>query len=301
VTLRIPRWLICDNWLVEQFYFVLSHNMTICVSFKKINRPLLISAIFFLLNSQSVFSLSPYQHRPVLSEHRLRNIYNLYPSTSFFLKATDKEDGNKLKLNDVVLKNVKYLLCHPLKVFMSQLERHPLATNSLSAGVVTCLGDILSQYITSNIASTQLVINWTRCKTFFLSGTLFVGPYVYLWYQYLWKYGRWLEARFKISGVRKTIAQLTIDQTFGVAFFYPAFFYAYEIFEAICEMRVPSIGAATLAMQDRIFNVLIMNYRIWPLSNFINFTFIPVKWRVIFTKFVSVLWNVYFCAKVAQW
>jgi protein Mpv17 len=36
-----------------------------------------------------------------------------------------------------------------------------------------------------------------------------------------------------------------------------------------------------------------MNYTIWPIVQFINFRFLPLRYRVPFVSSVGVLWNAY--------
>jgi len=38
------------------------------------------------------------------------------------------------------------------------------------------------------------------------------------------------------------------------------------------------------------------NYKIWPLANLINFSVVPLKFRVLFANVISVFWNMYLSA-----
>lgn len=38
---------------------------------------------------------------------------------------------------------------------------------------------------------------------------------------------------------------------------------------------------------------MITNYKIWPLAQVINFTFVPIQHRVGFVQLVAIFWNAY--------
>jgi protein Mpv17 len=119
-------------------------------------------------------------------------------------------------------------------------------TKSVTAALVNAIGDILSQVIEAHVTKSVLVLNWQRLGTFFLCGGLYVGPFVHLWYEQLWKLGRWMERRYGCSKAIQTFAQLIMDQTLGVALFFPSYFYIYEYLDALVALRrkspPPSIG-----------------------------------------------------------
>ena len=123
------------------------------------------------------------------------------------------------------------------------LTSSPLTTKSISAGLLTLLGDVIAQHLevsvyedlamglkfpafvpnacVSNNPPPLSLFNWlrqsrvegyhdwnfVRMGAFTLAGTAFVGPFVHLWYEVLWAAGRRLEARGVVSW-GKTLAQV---------------------------------------------------------------------------------------------
>ena len=211
--------------------------------------------------------------------------------------------------------------------YMDLLERQPFLTQSISAGIISALGDVLSQWI--ELKHISFSLNWVRLITFLVCGTLYVGPFVHLWYKKLWKMGRWMEGKYQTSKQIQTLSQVIVDQTVGVAFFFPTYFYAYEYMEALISWRGTSVMLCTSAWGPRcclfsfllslpiflviapnlaathsmcwteLASVLIMQYRIWPITNWVIFAHVPENLRVLASNFVAVAWNAYLCARVA--
>jgi hypothetical protein len=118
--------------------------------------------------------------------------------------------------------------------YLHLCENRPFVINSIAAGVLAGVGDMLAQYL--QVGSTAVGIssfNWVRWRTFMLTGFLFEGPWMTFWYKCLKKVGRWMENKFQSGPRQQVLGQLVVSQTLGVAIFYPAFFAAYECIGAI--------------------------------------------------------------------
>eukprot|EP00978_Attheya_sp_CCMP212_P019834 scaffold56163_cov41-Attheya_sp.AAC.1 len=123
--------------------------------------------------------------------------------------------------------------------YMKSLDKHPVRTKSITAGIVLAVGDLLAQSIESSVAKKpSFIVNWTRLNAFLLTGALYVGPFVHYWFELLWMMGRWLERNHDVSKGWQTMTQLFTDQTIGILFFFPPYFYVYELFEAFVGLRV---------------------------------------------------------------
>eukprot|EP00978_Attheya_sp_CCMP212_P027516 scaffold92173_cov48-Attheya_sp.AAC.2 len=131
----------------------------------------------------------------------------------------------------------KNKLVHWYTSYTKLVDEKPLGTQSITVGLVSALGDILSQYIEANVAGVVFSFNWLRFNSFLVSGTLFVGPYLHYWYGVLWKVGRWGQEKYMLSKRYQTMIQVVLDQTIGVAIFFPAYFFLYEFTEALLSLR----------------------------------------------------------------
>jgi hypothetical protein len=118
--------------------------------------------------------------------------------------------------------------------YLHLCEKRPFLTNSIAAGVLAGVGDILAQSLC--VGSTAVGIssfNWVRWRTFMLTGLLFEGPWMTFWYMCLKKVGRWMESKYQSGPRQQVLGQVVVGQTLGVAIFYPAFFVVYESIGAI--------------------------------------------------------------------
>lgn len=183
--------------------------------------------------------------------------------------------------------------------YVGQCTDNPVVTKSTTAAIVTSIGDIMAQTLEAYVAETAFVLKPMRLGTFFLSGLLFVGPFVHLWYDQMIKLGRWMEKEYGASKTKQVIAQLFVDQTIGVALFFPAYFYVYEYLEAFVNWRPPSLSRAHTKCIEEIGKVVLMQYRVYPLSNAINFAFVPEELRVLYSNTIGAFWNIYLCSIIA--
>jgi len=190
-------------------------------------------------------------------------------------------------------------------LYLALLDKFPIRTKSITSGVVTALGDMLSQYIEHSVLIKTtggfklFSMNWPRLWSFTVVGTFFVGPFVHYIYELLWAIGRFLESNYKFNKNASKLIQVLFDQTVGVALFFPTYFYIFEGVEAIVCKRIPSWHGVTEKLREELYGVILMNYRLWPLVNYLNFTFTPENLRVFVSNLVSVFWNAYLCTRVA--
>mmetsp|Transcript_34225 Transcript_34225/g.51093 ORF Transcript_34225/g.51093 Transcript_34225/m.51093 type:complete len:360 (-) Transcript_34225:119-1198(-) len=216
------------------------------------------------------------------------------------------------------------------KSYMTLLQTKPFLTKSITCGIISVIGDVFAQMLEQQggggggTATTTIIMNWKRLSSFFISGTIFVGPFLCIWYDVLWQIGEFLDGRFLLSKQRlqqqqhtsltsaqsmtvnkrgggriKSLLLMLIDQTIGVALFFPAYFYVYECTEALVHWRAPMLSMATNKIRNELYSILIMNYRVWPIVNYINFEYVPETLRILVSNLASVFWNIYLCTRVA--
>jgi hypothetical protein len=144
-------------------------------------------------------------------------------------------------------------------------EKQPFLTNSIVTGILAGFGDVLAQSFTgnANVAGVAApAFNWIRWRTFLLTGLLFEGPWLCVWYNGLSKFARWLETKYQWGPRRQVLAKVACDQTIGVAIFYPAFFASYELFGAVLTGRgtiqYDTKHACTMHLFDIVFFMSIL-------------------------------------------
>lgn len=64
--------------------------------------------------------------------------------------------------------------------------------------------------------------------------------------------------------------QVALDQTVGVALFFPTYFYVYELSSSLCTLRRPSFDVATQKLRHDLNHVLLNQYKVWPFINWVR-------------------------------
>lgn len=62
---------------------------------------------------------------------------------------------------------------------------------------------------------------------------------------------------------------------------------------------VPMLVSAQEKCIGSLGPVVLANWRVWPVINYINFRLIPTSLRVLFMNVASVAWNAFFCTIMA--
>lgn len=192
--------------------------------------------------------------------------------------------------------------------YLQSCTNRPFLTKGLTAGFIAALGDFLAQQFeaaslakvdSTTIPAIHLVLNLQRLLSFFLCGTLYTGPFVHVWYQGLAHMGRVVKSKLGANNLQQLVSQVLVDQTVGVVLFFPLYIVVYDLLEAILLGQLPSLGHAIAKCQTHIRQVILMQYRIFPIANTINFALVPEQLRALFSNSVSLFWNIYLCSIVA--
>lgn len=170
--------------------------------------------------------------------------------------------------------------------YLRELEEKPVQTKALTAAVLSVVSDVLAQTMGGTPLSQ---INFTSIRNQFLIGLIIRGPMVHYWYVFL-------ESLFQKLGYGSpksanstpvVLGKVALDQlTFG-PFFNLLYFYVIGFAE----------GRSSAAIQAKISQdfipVMVMNYKVWPLINILNFKYVPANLRVLFGNVISIFWMVY--------
>ncbi|GMH99997.1 hypothetical protein TrST_g6182 [Triparma strigata] len=180
--------------------------------------------------------------------------------------------------------------------YQELLKNSPLITKSVSSGILTLVGDVIAQWLESRVEG-YCEWNLVRMAAFTVAGTLFVGPFVHYWYEVLWAMGRRLDAR-GFGRWTKTLTQVGVDQSVGVALFFPCYFYIYELCEAVVMLRRANFNEAGRKCRKDLGGILVNQYKVWPIINLVSFSMVPENLRVLFSNTASVFWNAYLCTQI---
>lgn len=184
-----------------------------------------------------------------------------------------------------------------------QLDERPWTTKIVSSALIAAAGDVICQVIENNLGTTAAEPNekssdasdahlgrsdidsdmdWYRTGRFFAIGAFWVAPTCHLWYQLL---GLRLVPG---AATPKRIAQRLLVDQFGAG---PFFCFSFMGILWLLEGKSPSevksglIEAAPTLITD--------NWKLWIPAMGFMFAFVPLKFQVVYSNFVALVWTVY--------
>ena len=126
---------------------------------------------------------------------------------------------------------------------------------------------------------------------------------MHFWFQAVDGFGK-LPVLAGSSSVVKTLAMTAFDQTVGATLVISGFFMFFTVWSAVLAGTFFSTGLPALLATGAakvgadLWPTLVANWKLWPAANFLNFKFVPLDYRVLFTNIVAIIWNIYLSAMV---
>ena len=144
------------------------------------------------------------------------------------------------------------------------------------SGVLVAAGDVITQQFVEQRGTNH---DFRRTARMGVVG-LIIGPILRSWYLTLEKI---VPGAAKAAGFKKMLLDQSLFAPLMVGFFF-------GISETLAGKKPREIKDT---LQERYVQTLITNYKIWPLAQTLNFTFIPIQHRVGFVQIVAIFWNAY--------
>uniref|UniRef100_A0A7S3Y660 Uncharacterized protein n=1 Tax=Heterosigma akashiwo TaxID=2829 RepID=A0A7S3Y660_HETAK len=173
------------------------------------------------------------------------------------------------------------------------LVTHGAATRMTTSGVISALGDFLCQYLVAVKAGNPFSLDVRRFLVFGFMGAFYFGTVIHAWFTRL---DAFASKRFpnKEDHFKKSVAMICIDQTCGAVSVNAGFMLLFPLVNALTLGTFSfgtSFSAAWNDMLKNMIPVLLVNYKIWPAANFMNFLVVPLQLRLLFTNVVSLVYN----------
>jgi len=163
-------------------------------------------------------------------------------------------------------------------IFRSAYSKHQLATNIATSGGLLMLGDVIQQHIELHKGlHTKGCYDWSRSGKMLLMGLFHGGPRHYF-YVYL---ERFIPGRTISCAVKKVLC----DQTIISPFVDSTFLYGVSIMES----QTPA--QAWMSLKEKFLQVYLCDWLLWPPFQMLNFTLVPLKFRVLFVNLMNLAWN----------
>jgi len=161
--------------------------------------------------------------------------------------------------------------------YSTKLDTHPLLTKSISSGLIAGGGDFLCQIC---FERSQHKYDWARTGRFTVLGTAVVAPFVHAWFSFL---NRMIPG-VSVAAVLKRVAvdQLTFSPCFMSIWLTSLWTLEGDLNDGIPGRLVESMPS-----------LMVVNWGLWIPAQLINFRFVPVKFQVLYSNVVALVWNMY--------
>lgn len=147
------------------------------------------------------------------------------------------------------------------------------------------VGDAIAQTLVEKKSTKEYSIQ--RTAKFVCLGFGLVGPTLSTWYRTLSKF-------IQGGGRKSAVKKMLLDQ--GV--FAPAFLAVFLTTVNVVDGN--DFKKIQHEFQHKYVDILMTNYKIWPLVQVVNFTFVPLKHQVLLVQAVAIIWNAYLSHKTSS-
>jgi hypothetical protein len=193
--------------------------------------------------------------------------------------------------------------------YSRQLDTYPLLTKGVTSGLLVGAGDFICQTLlaksklekvdhssTPSASSSTRTSFWghffvdcwdaPRTARFCVLGTFWVAPMTHVWYRSL--------STQIVTGTStpiKVMQRVIIDQ-FGFApLFTTSFVGLLWVLEGRSSTEIPS------QLKSAIPEIIIAGWSLWIPAMTLNFSVVPIKYQVLYSNVVALVWNVYLSYK----
>eukprot|EP01135_Chromosphaera_perkinsii_P002988 Nk52_evm10s232 gene=Nk52_evmTU10s232 len=163
-----------------------------------------------------------------------------------------------------------------VKLYTRYLRRYPVLTKAVTASAISMVGDIIAR----RLRGKQEALVGRSTAAFGIFGLCITGPVFHEWYGLL---QNWVKGSSKYS----TLEKLALDRLLFAPIYTVIFFVAITI------LKGGSIQSVKESLKKSYWKTLKSNWKVWTPVQYINFTFVPPLYRVIFGNCFALVWNTY--------
>ncbi|KAM9858889.1 peroxisomal membrane protein 2 [Aulostomus maculatus] len=172
-----------------------------------------------------------------------------------------------------------------LQQYLLLLKKYPILTKSVTSGILSALGNLLSQILETRkkVKRGALVageIDTAGAARYAIYGLFITGPVSHYFYQLM-------EVWMPSTDPYCIIKRLLLDRLVFAPGFLLLFYFVMNILEAKGWEDFEN------KIRRSYWTALKMNWKVWTPFQFININFVPVQFRVLFANMVALFWYAY--------
>ncbi|XP_006612128.1 protein Mpv17 [Apis dorsata] len=165
-----------------------------------------------------------------------------------------------------------------IKVCRRVVTRYPIIIQATQAGILMALGDQIAQNFIEQKKFKEL--DFLRTAQFGSIGFFITGPVTRTWYGILDKY---IGSKTGIAVLKKVACDQLIFAPAGLGI----------VLTTVGLLQGKDFEQIKTKLSNEYLDILLNNYKIWPIIQLINFYFIPLQYQVLLVQSVAILWNTY--------
>ncbi|XP_044052857.1 peroxisomal membrane protein 2 [Siniperca chuatsi] len=171
-----------------------------------------------------------------------------------------------------------------LQQYVVLLKKYPILTKSVTSGILSALGNLLSQIVEARKKAKNGVpvneIDAAGATRYAIYGLFITGPVSHYFYQLM-------EVWMPSTDPYCIVKRLLLDRLVFAPGFLLLFYFVMNILEA------KGWGDFEKKMKGSYWTALKMNWKVWTPFQFINIIFVPVQFRVLFANMIALFWYAY--------
>ncbi|KAG2391833.1 hypothetical protein C9374_013318 [Naegleria lovaniensis] len=207
-----------------------------------------------------------------------------------------------------------------IRRYSELLIEHPVKTKSISCGIITCLGDAITQNMiakssknNSHHDNTTQQHSLVRSLKMFAYGTIVLGPILHNWFRIM-EHAFPLQATMNAQERARTVVKRVVTEAFSYS---PAIISTFYLVNTTVDYYMPDSKTPSYMDDFRkngesLWQVLKFKFqkdflatydvslKLWPFAQAINYYLIPPIYRVLFVNTIALGWNAFLCKRQQQ-
>ncbi|KAF7200235.1 peroxisomal membrane protein 2 [Nothobranchius furzeri] len=171
-----------------------------------------------------------------------------------------------------------------LQQYLILLKKYPILTKSFTSGILSALGNLLSQYVEARKKAKRGAqvndIDVAGAVRYAIYGLIITGPISHVFYQLM---EVWMPTTDRFCIIKR----LLLDRLIFAPGFLLLFYFVMNILEA------KGWDDFEQKLKRSYWSALKMNWKVWTPFQFINVNFVPVQFRVLFANMIALFWYAY--------
>jgi hypothetical protein len=170
------------------------------------------------------------------------------------------------------------------------LSARPLLTKSVTSAVLAGVSDSLTQRVESKIANDDTCHrhDWIRTSHILTTGFVYSGPISHYWFALLERIVKFQNPVLGLAG------RLLLDALLFSPFTIAGYFTIRTLLEG------KGYDAIRLKLQRAWAKSVLAAWKFWPAVNVVNFSIVPLPYRVLYVNVMALLWMGYLSFVNAQ-